>query len=264
VDAQGAGLIPNTEKGIQILSGSLGISRTWIAGSPDAIYLEGTGTLSSASNNCLTGNTSNGVNNTTGSTVVFEKAWWGRASGPSGMGPGSGDAVSADVDFSPFLKALPAPCSVLQNASFETDADHNKKPDQWSFTKFSAATDKRDCSVHKSGSCSLKLAGNGNSKTATQTFVRSGDPGDVFSFSLWSKASVVPAGTLYRVQVKYYDGPALLSTTTKSFTAGTHGFKQVKGAATAPASYTRVVFKITFKAASGTAWFDVANLGWAP
>lgn len=35
--------------------------------------------------------------------------WWGNASGPSGVGPGTGDAVSAHVNFSPWLLAIKVP-----------------------------------------------------------------------------------------------------------------------------------------------------------
>lgn len=35
-------------------------------------------------------------------SVTAENNWWGDASGPSGEGPGSGDAVSANVDYSPW------------------------------------------------------------------------------------------------------------------------------------------------------------------
>ena len=36
--------------------------------------------------------------------------WWGAASGPSGNGTGTGDAVSLDVAFAPFLTTAPAGC----------------------------------------------------------------------------------------------------------------------------------------------------------
>lgn len=32
--------------------------------------------------------------------------WWGHASGPSGEGPGTGDAVSANVDYCPWLSII--------------------------------------------------------------------------------------------------------------------------------------------------------------
>ena len=37
--------------------------------------------------------------------VDAENNWWGDASGPSGVGPGTGDAVSANVDYDPWLGA---------------------------------------------------------------------------------------------------------------------------------------------------------------
>jgi parallel beta-helix repeat protein len=43
------------------------------------------------------------VNDTTSVLVTAENNWWGAADGPSGQGSGSGDAVSKNVDFSPFL-----------------------------------------------------------------------------------------------------------------------------------------------------------------
>jgi PKD repeat protein len=48
-----------------------------------------------------------GVYNESGYMVDATGNWWGDASGPSGRGPGSGDAVSEDVDYEPWLSA---PC----------------------------------------------------------------------------------------------------------------------------------------------------------
>ena len=52
--------------------------------------------------NSIAGN-AYGLYNGTGSLVDAALNWWGDASGPSGEGPGSGDAVSSDVIFSPWL-----------------------------------------------------------------------------------------------------------------------------------------------------------------
>jgi hypothetical protein len=40
-------------------------------------------------------------------TVNAEDNWWGAADGPGGVGSGSGDTVSADVDYEPFLTSAP-------------------------------------------------------------------------------------------------------------------------------------------------------------
>lgn len=56
-----------------------------------------------ANGNNITGNFI-GVNNAVGAPLIVDASnnWWGHSSGPSGQGPGSGDSVSADVNFTPF------------------------------------------------------------------------------------------------------------------------------------------------------------------
>lgn len=84
--------------------------------------------------NCITGNTL-GVSNGSAEVanlVDAENNWWGAADGPSGVGPGSGDAVSANVDFNPWRQAIysggtlfpvsPTPNVVLQ-ATFKNSAN---------------------------------------------------------------------------------------------------------------------------------------------
>jgi len=66
--------------------------------------------------NNITGNASFGVKvNTATVTEIInaENNWWGAADGPSGVGPGSGDKVTAGVDFAPFRTFLATgTCSV--------------------------------------------------------------------------------------------------------------------------------------------------------
>src|SRR3989344_5943172 len=60
--------------------------------------------LVTANRNSITGNSTNGVLD--GGSVPDINAtcnWWGNASGPSGIGPGSGDAANGNVDFTTWL-----------------------------------------------------------------------------------------------------------------------------------------------------------------
>jgi len=69
--------------------------------------------------NNIYGNTSYGVDNTGGtSNVNTENNWWGANDGP-GPSPGSGDTVSANVDYDPWivLGVSPNPTSIVANGS---------------------------------------------------------------------------------------------------------------------------------------------------
>jgi hypothetical protein len=68
------------------------------------IYVCGGSTLNAHFNN-IVGNTAFGVVNDGGGMVDATYNWWGHATGPSGLGPGHGDAVSGNVDFEPWLGA---------------------------------------------------------------------------------------------------------------------------------------------------------------
>jgi hypothetical protein len=55
--------------------------------------------------NNIYGNLPNGVTNKAQAVLDATGNWWGDDEGPSGAGPGSGDAVSSSVDFDPWLDA---------------------------------------------------------------------------------------------------------------------------------------------------------------
>ena len=59
------------------------------------------------SNNRLANNTPNGITNKAAALLVAENNWWGAASGPGPVGPGTGDRVSTNVDYDPWLVAAP-------------------------------------------------------------------------------------------------------------------------------------------------------------
>jgi len=70
------------------------------------ISVSSNSTGAEAHNNNIEGNASFGmqVDGTSG-VVNATDNWWGAGDGPSGVGPGNGDAVTTNVNFSPFLAA---------------------------------------------------------------------------------------------------------------------------------------------------------------
>ncbi|HET9476921.1 MAG TPA: right-handed parallel beta-helix repeat-containing protein [Dehalococcoidia bacterium] len=65
----------------------------------------------SANFNSIVGNTVFGISNEVSALLDGECNWWGANSGPSGAGPGTGDASSTNVDFDPWLASEGASCS---------------------------------------------------------------------------------------------------------------------------------------------------------
>jgi parallel beta-helix repeat protein len=80
------------------------VSAGSILGVGISVFSSSTG--AEAHNNNIEGNASLGmlVDGTSG-VVNATDNWWGASDGPSGVGPGSGDAVTTNVNFSPFLAA---------------------------------------------------------------------------------------------------------------------------------------------------------------
>jgi len=68
-------------------------------------------------NNNIVNNSVNGVTNKATALLDAEENWWGADDGPSGAGTGSGDAVSTNVDFDPWLaesQVIVDPCVLNQ------------------------------------------------------------------------------------------------------------------------------------------------------
>lgn len=93
----------NLKYGIWIDGGSGSrICSNYIHDNPYGIYIQSS--LNNHINyNRICGNTNYGVYSDCGVDAEFN--WWGDASGPSGAGSGTGDAVSANVDYDPWLGA---------------------------------------------------------------------------------------------------------------------------------------------------------------
>ena len=123
-NATGTGALPNGAAGIYLtLSASVQVNQNLIAnhnGTGDfGIYLDSSAIFAASSdNNCIINNDA-GVQNDTGTSTTFANNWWGHSSGPSGAGAGSGDSVSANVVFTPWLTVTPACPGVLNEVFFK-------------------------------------------------------------------------------------------------------------------------------------------------
>ena len=99
---------------------ALSITDNIISGNGDGVvvkdFVNGGGTPSHSgiaiNTNAITGNGTFGVEVENGNTVDATCNWWGNADGPSGNGPGSGDTVSMNATFQPWLTTsdLNGPC----------------------------------------------------------------------------------------------------------------------------------------------------------
>jgi len=84
------------------------------------------GTGFAAHRNSIHGN-GTGVSNDIGGSVNAECNWWGAANGPSAVASGSGDKVSASVDYEPWLESsdLTGDCSGVSLRGVLTPGAHN-------------------------------------------------------------------------------------------------------------------------------------------
>ena len=89
------------------------------AGAADASNMAATTTINF---NNISGNTDYGVENTIATNVDATNNWWDDASGPGGVGPGTGDAVSNNVDYSPWLGASIAAATTGETPPNTVDA----------------------------------------------------------------------------------------------------------------------------------------------
>jgi hypothetical protein len=89
------------------------ITGNLIAGSTMTGLALNTGvTLVGSTNNCIVANTAGAANFAGGGPITLDNNWWGSSTGPSGAGSGTGDSVSADIDFTPWLTADPGGCGI--------------------------------------------------------------------------------------------------------------------------------------------------------
>lgn len=94
----------NAGHGLRVSGGRAGLTCGTVANNGgDGIAV--TGGAAAIIGTGIYSNTGMGLNNTTVNSVTAAYNWWGDASGPGGVGPGSGDEVSDKVVYAPWLTA---------------------------------------------------------------------------------------------------------------------------------------------------------------
>jgi hypothetical protein len=171
----------------------------------------------------------------------------------------SGDATYAASAKTDAYQVNPA--QIAKDGGFNIYSRTSKIPLYWEKSATFSPTDGKDETIRKEGTASIKLIGNGTTKTLMQTLSVSGVAGQPFVFSYWVKASAMPTTGLCQGQVLFYDGTTLKGTTTLKCPLGTtYSWKNTALSFTSPAAYSKVVIKFTYSKSSGTVWFDLASL----
>jgi uncharacterized repeat protein (TIGR01451 family) len=76
----------------------------------------------SIAQSCIVNNSETALNYVGGDAIEAANNWWGAPDGPSDAGPGSGDSVSSNVNFSPFLTSAILGCPLQTAATFSKSA----------------------------------------------------------------------------------------------------------------------------------------------
>jgi hypothetical protein len=108
-DADGGG-------GLAIATGSAALTGVRLlnnrAGPPGGAVFKAEGAVVTMTRGCIVGNSRTSVYSNGGPVLDARYNWWNSPGGPWGAGPGWGDSVSANVDYSDFLTE-PVSCPTL-------------------------------------------------------------------------------------------------------------------------------------------------------
>ena len=159
-----------------------------------------------------------------------------------------------------------AAAELLVNGGFNTYPNASVKiPTNWTATGLAAADGKNTAFKHE-GAASVKIANTSAvAKTLSQTRSISGTAGSTFLLSAWARGQSVPSTAGFvRVQVLLYKGPTVVQNKSITFANGTYVFTHKTLTFTAAAAYDRVVVKVIYSKAGGSAWFDALSLLRAP
>ena len=243
-------------------------------GTPDGIVgVDGIGqgggilvfsSVASINQSCIVRNSDTAVVNDDTSTLNATNNWWGDASGPSGVGPGTGDSVGPDVNYDPWLPLAPEACSnLLPNISFE---DGSTSPRGWKLVAAGPSTTSWTCNPLDAftGNCALHLTGTTNHYAAFYTNLPGGEAGESFELSAMIRGENVFAGpAALGVEVLRTNG------TKRKYwinvpRGGDFDWQQFTKQFTTVLPYERIRVGVFFRPQGGALWVDDIALGRLP
>jgi predicted outer membrane repeat protein len=127
----GGGIYDSSSGGLRITN-VVFTGNTATGGDGGAVYDTSSVGTGPVSNNCIVGNTATisggGIFRSGAPALNAIDNWWGASTGPSEAGPGTGDAVSPNVTFAPFLQAPPDICSGSTSSTTTTTTTTSTLP----------------------------------------------------------------------------------------------------------------------------------------
>ena len=125
------------------------------------------------------------------------------------------------------------------------------------------SSDGRVCNKSYVGSCSFKFVSDGSYKTLFQYYSVSGNQGDTYALSLWTKVKDVTIGSgtfIYSMRFHHSDGDGEQDGFDGGLTSATFPWIRFHGSDTASDAFDFITVTIIFDPDAGKAWFDKVKL----
>jgi sugar lactone lactonase YvrE len=157
--------------------------------------------------------------------------------------------------------------NLIPNGGFNTYLGTSSIPQYWSAKNFSSGDGKNTTSVEE-GSASIRISGNGGTKTLSQMVVLQGVAGESFTFSFWVKGNAIPTSAACSASIQFYresaqtgPGTPLILVYSKHIPCptGTFAFLQKSATFSVPGRYDEFLVTFSYSAPSGSVWFDDAR-----
>ncbi len=157
-----------------------------------------------------------------------------------------------DVSFKPVV-------NLLENAGFETDADANSRPDNWS----SDSRMTRSSTLKRSGTYAARHSATDNSSYAAFQSMTNLTAGATYNFSGWVNIPATSDTFTFKWEVRWRDasGNILTTTTLKTYSAQTSGWNGTTATVTAPTGTTQATIRMSVGSLNATIYADDVVFG---